>query len=559
MQEPNIVLFLLHVAGAAALLIWSVRLVRTGVERAFAVQLRLWLRRSTRSRLLAAATGALSAMMLQSSTAVAILVSNFVSGGTIATAVGLAILLGADIGSALVAQLLLVRQTFLVPLLLLIGVALFLRGQQRRVRQSGRILIGLALVFVSLDMLRAATAPLVDSAGAGSVMAYLGRDMVTAFLIGAVFAWVVHSSVAAVLLFVTLVAQGLLPQPAAVAMVLGANLGGSMIAYVLTLSAPVEARRIIAANLALRGGGAALVLTGLTLLGPSLAWLARSEAQQVIHLHILFNLGLATLALPVVGQVARISEAMMARQPEPGNGIGRISALDPAALEMPDRALSCADREILRMGETIEAMLRATSGLFQKWDDVIAQGIVANERLVRKMHFEIKLYLARLNRKGLDEEDSHRSLEMSTVAVNLEAAADMITRNLVVLAQRLDTEGVAFSDKGRAEISDFHDRVLSNVQLALKVMMTQNPDDARELVAEKDHVRGIEQKLQRSHLGRLREGLIESIETSNIHQETLRALKQVNTSFSMVAYPILSESGDLLESRLSDRRNGLSG
>ena len=551
MAEPNILLFFLHIAGAAALLIWSVRLVRTGMERAFSVQLRLWLRRSTSSRALAALTGAATATLLQSSTAVAILVTNFVSGGTITLAVGLAIILGADVGSALVAQVLLVRQTFLVPLLLLVGVGLFLRGRQRRVRQTGRILIGLALIFVSLDMIRLATAPLVDSAGAGTVMQYLGRDMLTAFVIGAVFAWAVHSSVAAVLLFVTLVAQGLLPASAAVAMVLGANLGGACIAYVLTLSAPIEARRMITSNLVLRGGGAALLLFVLSMLAPPLSWIGSTAAQQVINLHLLFNLGLAVLVLPLLGPVARLAEALMKPHSHPGAGLGPMSALDPATLAHPDRALTCAAREILRMGETIEAMLRSVNALYLTWDDDMAEAIATNDRVVRQMHFEIKLFLAKLNRGALDQAASSKSMELSTVAVNLEAAADMIARNMVSLARRLDTEGVAFSKDGWREISDFHDRVLANAQLALNVMMTQDPDAARELVAEKESIRGIEQNLQRQHLERLREGLAESIETSNIHQETLRALKQVNTAFSMIAYPILSETGDLLQSRLA--------
>ena len=109
-----------------------------------------------------------------------------------------------------------------------------------------------------------------------------------------------------------------------------------------------------------------------------------------------------------------------------------------------------------------------------------------------------------------------------------------------------------FSSQGRKEISDFADRVQSNVQLALNVMMNQNPAEARELVAAKEKVRQVEQKLQRNHIGRLRDGLSESIDTSNIHQETLRGLKQINTAFSMVGYPILLKSGDLLESRLAE-------
>lgn len=553
MEEPNVLMFFLHIAGAAALLIWAVRLVRTGMERAFSVQLRLWLRRSQKSRLMAAGTGAGAAMLLQSSTAVAILVSNFVSGGSIAAVVGLAILLGADVGSALVAQVLLVRQTFLVPLLLLLGVGLFLRGQKRRIRQSGRILIGLALIFVSLDMIRTATAPLMGNAGATTVMQYLGNDFLTAFAIGALFAWVVHSSVAAVLLFVTLVAQGLLPQSAAVAMVLGANLGGSLIAYALTLSASIEVRRMIVSNLVLRGGGAAFLLAVLVIFAPPLTWIGEDDARQVINLHLLFNLGLVVVTLPILGLVTRASEVFMPTEANADAEINNLTALDPAALEVPDRALSCAARETLRMGEVIESMLRIANELFDKWDDTTAAAIGTNAEAVRKMHLDLKLYLARLNRGELEAEASQTSMDTSTLAVNLEAAADMIDRNLIGLARRLDSEGLNFSAKGSEEISDFHDRVLSNVQLALKVMMTRNPDDARDLMAEKEAVREIEQGLQRSHLGRLREGLTESIETSNIHQESLRTLKQVNTAFSMVAHPILTETGDLLQSRLSGR------
>ena len=551
MEDTNILLFFLHIVGAAALLIWAVRLVRTGIERAFSVQLRLWLRRSADNRILAVATGAVSAMLLQSSTAVAILVSNFVAGGSIAALVGLAILLGADVGSALVAQILLVRQTFLVPLLLLIGVGLFLRGKQRRIRQAGRILVGLALVFVSLDMIRSATAPLVENEDAAFAMAYLSSDLLTAFVIGAGFAWIVHSSVAAVLLFVTLVAQGVLPQPAAVAMVLGANLGGSLIAYVLTLSAPIEARRMIVANLVLRGGGAGFVLCIVAVFGIPLTWLGASDASQVINLHLLFNVGLVLLTLPFVKPVIRLAEAAMKpRSTDQSAGIGATSALDPATLASPDRALVCATREIMRMSELVESLLRSAINLYVKWDDTTANAVVAREQQIRDIHLETKLFLAKLNSGSLDQRASRSAMELSSLAANVEAAANIIARNMVGLAKRLDMGSLQFSKDGWEEIADFHDRVLANTQLAIHVMMTQNPGEARELIAEKDDIRGVEQDLQRRHLGRLRDGLEESIATSNIHQETLRALKQINTSFSTVAQPILNESGDLLDSRL---------
>lgn len=548
MEDPHPIQFLIQIAGAAALLIWAVRLVRTGVERGFAAPLRVWLRHSAKNRLLAAATGLGAAVFLQSSTAVAVLVSNFVAKGGVATAVGLAILLGADVGSAIVTQLLMVRQPILIPILLLAGVAIFQRSNGTN-RQVGRILIGLALIFVSLDMIRAATGPLVANPSTQTVMAYLGRDLLTAFVLGAGFAWVVHSSVAAVLLFVTLAAQAVLPVPAAVAMILGANLGGACIAYVLTLSAPLASRRMVVANLILRGGGAVLATLLIAISPDLLTYLGTTPARQSINSHLVFNLVLAISALPFVGFLTSVLVRLM-----PDTTVESpltVSALDPTALDRPQRGLDCAARELLGMGQKIEHMLISVEPIYDTWNPAAAKTIRDQDSTIKTMHLDVKLYLARLGQAGLDEDLGSRSMELASISSSLDSASDAIARIMLELAKRLDAQSLQFSPKGREEISDFSDRVQSNVQLALNVMMNQNPAEARELVAAKEKVRKVEQKLQRNHIGRLREGLAESIETSNIHQETLRALKQVNTAFSMVGYPILLKSGDLLKSRLS--------
>ncbi|KHA52402.1 Na/Pi cotransporter family protein [Sulfitobacter geojensis] len=551
MNEPHLIQFLLNIAGAAALLIWAVRLVRTGVERGFANQLRTWLRHSANNRLLAAGSGLGAAVFLQSSTAVAVLTSNFVAKGALTAATGLVILLGADVGSALVTQLLLVRQSFFIPLLLLLGVSLFLRSGNDTLRQVGRILTGLALIFVSLDMIRAATGPMVANPGTLAVMEYLGRDLLTAFVIGTGFAWIVHSSVAAVLLFVTLAGQGILPPTAAAAMILGANLGGAFIAYVLTLSAPVVSRQMIVANLVLRGGGALIAAVLVSVKPELLTYLGADPARQAINLHLVFNVAVAVVALPFTVSVTRVIARVLTDKSSATLTLDAGSALDPAALERPSRGLDCAARELLDMGQRIEKMLIAVEPLYDTWNSLGAQAIEDQDRTIKKMHLEIKLYLAKLGQKGLNEELSRRSMDLASISTSLDAASDAITRTMLELTQRMHAQGVHFSPKGREEIGDFLDRVSGNVQLALNVMMNQNPAEARELVAAKEKVRRVEQKLQRHHLERLREGLVESIETSNIHQETLRALKQINTSFSMVGYPILAKSGDLLKSRLT--------
>jgi len=551
MDDPHFLQIIIQIAGAAALLIWAVRLVRTGVERGFATPMRKWLRHSTRNRLIAATTGMGAAVLLQSSTAVAVLLSNFVSKGVLTATTGLVILLGADVGSAVVTQLLIVRQPILIPFLLLFGVIVFLRSEGSSARQIGRIMIGLALIFVSLDMIRIATEPMISNPGTQIVMAYLGRDLLTAFVIGAVFAWGIHSSVAAVLLFVTLTGQTVLPISAAAAMILGANLGGGFIAYILTYSAPIVARRMIVGNLFLRGGGASLAVLLITLIPELLMNLGTTPARQAINLHLIFNLILAITALPFVGVIMTILSYVMKEKPNKIGDLDTVSALDKNLLDRPQRAIDCTARELLGMGQKVERMLTAVEPLYDQWDSAAAQMIEDQDGSIKQMHLDVKLYLARLGQIGLDEELSRRSMELASISSSLDTASDAIARIMLDLARRLDNQKLQFSAQGREEIKDFTDRVQSNVQLALNVMMNQNPAEARELVEAKEKVRKVEQKLQRSHIGRLREGLSESIDTSNIHQETLRALKQVNTAFSMVGHPILLKSGDLLKSRLS--------
>lgn len=416
-----------------------------------------------------------------------------------------------------------VRQPILIPILLLVGVAVFQRANGSN-RQVGRILIGLALIFVSLDMIRAATGPLVANPSTQIVMAYLGRDLLAAFVLGAGFAWVVHSSVAAVLLFVTLAAQAVLPVPAAVAMILGANLGGAFIAYVLTLSAPLASRRMVVANLVLRGGGAVLATFLISNMPDLLDRLGTTAARQSINSHLVFNLALAVVALPFVGVLTSILTRLMPDKVADDTLLVAVSALDPNALTRPQRGLDCAARELLGMGQKIEHMLIAVEPLYDNWNSVVAKTISDQDITIKKMHLDVKLYLARLGQTGLDEDLGSRSMELASISSSLDSASDAIARVMLELAKRLDAQKLQFSPQGREEIGDFSDRVQSNVQLALNVMMNQNPAEARELVAAKEKVRKVEQKLQRNHIGRLREGLTESIETSNIHQETLRAL-----------------------------------
>ena len=217
------------------LLLFAVRMVQTGIERAMGPSFKRMMTNDKRNRIETSFIGLILAVILQSSTATALLATGFAAGGFLAISNGLAIVLGADLGSALVIQILSFDLDWLVPFLLAIGGWLFLKTEKRATRQSGRILLGVGFILISLQMIGAASEPIRESDLLPAMASYLGSEYITSFLIGAALAFIMHSSVAAILLFVTLVILGVLPVGAGVSLVLGANLGGAILPLWLSL------------------------------------------------------------------------------------------------------------------------------------------------------------------------------------------------------------------------------------------------------------------------------------------------------------------------------------
>lgn len=542
-----------HLAAAVALLLWSTRLIRTGVERAFMPELKIGLKRLSGNTLSAAAGGSLAAMVMQSATAVALISAGFAVSGMLAPQTALILLLGAELGSALMTRVLILPVETILPFALLIGVIAFFKANTRKAKQVGRIIIGFALVFISLGMIREATAPIGENAIIQSIAAYFRDDLISAYALGALLTWAMHSSLAAVLTFATFAATGLIAPPVAAALVIGANMGGAVIPFALLWSAERPARLIVLGNLVARGT-MSLVFLGILLSGTvELSHFGASAGAQVVMLHIVLNGTVLIFALPLVGMIVRAADSALPRHSTPETD--SLTALDPDALNHAPLALACAQRELLRMSETVQAILVPVMHLFRNWDPEQARVIERREDEIDRMHFETKIYVSRLRETDILPSQDKKTLEIVAMANSLEEAADRIAVNLVRLAKKMSDEAITFSDEGLADIEHFHDQIVTNGQLALSVLTTGDAEAARQLVAEKDRIRIEEQKLQERHLKRLQRGATASIETTNIHQETLRVLKQINAALTYVAYPIAEETGDLLESRLARPRS----
>jgi len=546
-------LTVVHLVAAIVLLIWAVRMVRTAVERSYSTQLRRVLNFASSSKLAAAGSGATMAIALQSSTAAALLAIGFAGSGLMTSATGIAVQLGAALGSALVASILSMDLSWLTPLLVILGGLLFFKGNARQTKQLGRLVMGLAFTLISLQMMSEATAAWRDSPVLEMGVTYLRNDLITAFLLAALLGWAIHSSVAAVLLIASFSTHGLIPVEMAAALVLGVNTGGAFITVILTRAMDVRARRIALGNMLFQVVVAVALLLVLQFIRPPLNWVTALPGSDVIAFHVAFNLLRVAVCLPFTGQMARLTERLLKPAPNETMDVARLRqpALIREAKANPDIALASATRELLRMSELVEVMLQPVMNIYQTGDKVAIKQIKELEAEVNKANSDIKLYLASLDWDGMDEGQKRRGQELTSFAINMEQAGDIVAKQLLKLAEQKCERNIKFSDQGWKELTDLHARVLDNLQLSLNVLVSEDRDSARQLIEEKDEIGAFERESIARHLTRLRSGTAASRESSDLHLETVHALKRINSALSGIAYSILSESGDLLDSRLS--------
>jgi len=548
----SVLTFFLNLAGATMLLLFAVRMVQTGIERAMGPSFKRMMTNEKRNRIQTAFIGMLLAIVLQSSTATALLATGFAAGGFLTIASGLAIVLGADLGSALVIQILSFDLDWMVPFLLAIGGWLFLKTEKRSLRQAGRILLGIGFILVSLQMIGAASEPIRESEMLPAMASYLGSEYITSFLIGAALAFIMHSSVAAILLFVTLVILQVLPVEAGVSLVLGANLGGAILPVWLSRGMSEFSRRIPVGNFMLRGTAAVMALFLVNLTPVLSIFDSFGPGQYLVNVHLSFNFLLLAIGLPFTKLMEKPLALLM---PEPSeNGKTDIykpmSALDRSVLNSPKLALSGVTREVLRMGQIVEVMVHPVMELYKNFDKERMEKVRKMDLEVNSTFSDIRRYVAELQRGDLTKADAKRARDLAEFSINLENAGDIVAKRLLILAESKNIKNLEFSKQGWNELVTLHERVICNIKLAFSVLISDDLEAARTLIEEKTEMAAMERRSRKQHLKRLREGGEISFDSSNIHLETLRNLKELNSLFASVAYPILFKSGQLLQTRL---------
>jgi phosphate:Na+ symporter len=539
---------LIELLGEVALLLWGVHMVRTGVLRAFGGDLRRLLGRALRNRLLALLAGAGVTLALQSSTATALMATSFLAGGAIGLVPALAVMLGANVGTALATCALAFDITLVFPGLIFVGLVTFRVGTRARTRNLGRAAIGLGLILLALHLLVETVAPSGVAPAARELVAAVTREPLPVLVLAALLTWAMHSSIAAVLVIVSLADAGLVTPLAALAMVLGANLGGALNPLLAAASGERAALRLPVGNLANRLLGCALLLP---LLPETAAYLGRIEpapGRLAAGFHLAFNAALAALFLPSLPSLARALERVLPDRPKAGDpAVPRY--LDPASLATPAVALANASREALRMADVVEEMLEGSRELLRRDDRRLAVELRRRDDVLDRLHAALKRFLGELGRGELTEGERDRLALVLTAALNLEHAGDIIDKGLLDLAAKRIRRRLRFTERELAEADAMHGHLLAQLRLAVAVLMGEDLRAALRLVEEKERFRELERAATAGEFARLQEDG-PRLETSGLLLDVVRDLKRVEAHLAAIAHPLLERGNLLRPSRL---------
>lgn len=548
---------IIELLGGVAMLLWGVRMVRTGIMRGWGDRLKQFIQQRLSNNISAFLSGGMATAALGSATAMALIVAGLAGSGAIGTSIGLAVLLGADVGSALVSAVFASSSSYALwvsPLLLFAGYVTFSASSEFRPHNFGRMLIGFGLMLMSLKLIVGATVPLREASLFHEALTAIGREPVLAFLVGAVLAWLCHSTLAVILLIASFLANGSLDIQGALSFILGINAGGGLPAVTATLQMPPEARRLPLANFFCRGTVAVALLAFVSRIAPYLTALPLGLIELAVLFHAGFNLFAALIYLPFTRLVATLMRRIVPDLKQAPDNLSQPRYLDHLAFATPSVALSNAAIETVRMSELLDrmfdmAIVALRNGSLEKLKELKA----LDERLNR-YQASVHGYLSDLTQSELEKKDTQRALEIMLYASNLEHAGDVIHLNLVDRIKAKAKQSINFSVEQHASLDDLCLIISQSLRLATGVLTSSDVEGAKRLVAQKNTFRTLENKIIDEHFRDSGKARGASLRKSALFVDLIRDLHRINSHIVSAGYPIIEAAGLLRDSRIKPEK-----
>lgn len=545
-------LSLLNLAGAIALLLWGSHMVQTGVQRAFGPRLNLFLAKALASRPRAFAAGLGVTFILQSSTATGLMTAGLAADGVVGLAPALAVMLGANVGTTLVAQIFSFNAAAFAPALILTGVLSFRRAKNGATRDLGRVAVGLGLMFLALSHLLELMTQYEDQPSLRLMLGAVATEPAVAALLGAALTWAAHSSVASILFIMSLCARGVVPPEAALALTVGANLGAAINPVLEGPSGDdPAARRLPIGNLITRLVGGAIALSLIAPLGRFMVALQPDIGRIAVDFHSLFNLAIALAFFPFLDGYARLLSRLLPKKAEPADPAQPIH-LDQGAAENPALALGCAEREALRLADLVDALIGEAREAIDRSDRRLASAARRLGRAINRLAVEIKIYVAALDSEEADDADQRRASDILSFVARIEQGGEVMAGHFLAQVIRHLKRAPSLEPAERDEILAAIDRLRQNLRAASSALMTGDPRIARQLIDEKIAFRDAEAQAAQEEVAALTAAAAPNAAPRRaLRLELLRDLKQINSHIvAAAAYPLLEREGELAPSRM---------
>ncbi len=539
-------LIILNLIGSVLLLLWSTSYVSKCIIKSFGGEVRYILTDRVTNPITAFITGFGTTALLQSSTATALMTASFIERGMIQLSLAIAVIIGADLSTTIIAQLLIFDLSWISPLAICIGAALSLGKANigTRVETAGKALVGLGLMLLSLSLIKTAAIPLKESVILVDVLTSLGSDPFITILFSAVITFAIQSSLATILFYATLASQGLIQIEMGILLVIGANLGSATIPYIITRGTGTEKKRLFTMNLIMKATIAIIAWATAPYATKSLTLLFEDADRVLIMYHTMFAAASVILFLPFTNKIANISKNLVkdAKTPAMPLQAKKRSLFDSQSLDTPSIALGNALRATLIMSDMIHDMTEMTFNALKRNDSLTLQYAKDKDDELDKIYKDITLFLTKLPQSTLTEAETAQYERIINYATNLEHSGDVIQHSLSKTINKKIQLKHDFSADGWEEIKGFYDNALKSISTSQSVFISNSLDLSESLIMQKHYTKDIERTSRRNHFNRLRDQNPDSLITRDIHIDLIRDLGRISSYVASIAYDTINSS-----------------
>lgn len=554
-REPQTfswVLLTISLLGGLAFFLYGMEKMSDGMKKTAGNQIRSILAALTKNRFVALSVGAFVTMVIQSSSATTVLLVSFVQAELMTFAQSLGVILGADIGTTITAQLIAFKLTDYALVMVSAGFGLRLFGQNGGMKSLGDTLLGFGMLFYGMKMMSDAMLPLRTYPEFINMMKGLENPLL-GLAIGTLFTALIQSSSASTGVVIVLAQQGLITLEAGIPVILGANIGTCVTAALASFGASREAKRVALAHVIFKVVGVLLFILWIPLFAEIIRTItARFDtgtARQIANAHTVFNVSIGLLFLPFIDFFARILLKILPAKPVIKGLAPVVWHLDDSMLSTPPLALEQARSEMARMTKIVKRMHFAViHGLLSnapQQDEIypelsLLQGVAMRKKKIDFLEIKTRDYLLQVSRKELNDSQALEITSLLSILSNMRRIADVITRIMVPLIERKKSNGVDFSREGKSELIEYHKKTGKQLNRLRRVMEEGSFKLAKKVKKRTQRYDHLDSKYRKNHIRRMLEEIPESIETHRIHMSMLDAIKQVNVYAASIAEMLLA-------------------